>query len=236
MFTRFELKEVAVINVGYEDEECVAILSEDHRLELWDQCGGTKFWTIYGVYPNGLSEGLIDCTCEVHARKLYKFSAICWKNPENMKKRLGKNSICRREYSCMTDYDDYMNSNDLTEDDRVLTHFEEQAIRSVHHEFQGLPSAIAAKKLGVSEATLRKALEQIKQKAPQLFPLLTPRQKFVLDLIIEEGLTQQQIADKLLISTCAVEKIIKTLRQKGVCLPSPPKIVALQPWHTGKKL
>ena len=59
---------------------------------------------------------------------------------------------------------------------RNITQKEEEAIRLVHHEFKGLTVYQAARVMQVSPAHIGKLLQSAKKKAPQLFPILTPRQ------------------------------------------------------------
>ena len=65
---------------------------------------------------------------------------------------------------------------------RHLTTNEEQAIRFCHHEFDGLSVEDAAKKMSIKVRAMQRLLCNAKKKAPQMFPILTPRRRAIIAL------------------------------------------------------
>lgn len=98
---------------------------------------------------------------------------------------------------------------------RVVSPAHERVYRMCHHDFEGLPVREAALRLNWSEKTVRRLLAELEVQAPQLFPILTPRQLEVRDLF-NEGHTNAQIALMLKISKGTVCSILQNLRKKGV--------------------
>jgi len=64
---------------------------------------------------------------------------------------------------------------------RLLTKREEEIIRLCHHDHGGLGVEEAAHQLGISISTVKRHLQRIKHKAPQLFPILTPLHRAILE-------------------------------------------------------
>ncbi len=104
---------------------------------------------------------------------------------------------------------------------RLITEFDEKVYRCCHHNFRGMSQAEAAKKLNVSQSAVSRALDRVKAIAPQLFPILTPRQNLVHIHISDYGTTHEQVAQFLGISVGAVDKTVAQLRSKGICLSTP---------------
>jgi len=94
---------------------------------------------------------------------------------------------------------------------RNLTHLEERIIRYHHHEFKGLTFSETAKVCELTEPDLRAALAEIKRKAPQLFPILTPRQVAV-RTGWENNLSQAAIAAGLELTEAQVKQDYEFLR------------------------
>ena len=67
-------------------------------------------------------------------------------------------------------------------DERIITEQEEQAIRLCHHDHDGCPTDDAARVMGITSTEVKALLRSVKRKAPQLFPILSPRQRAILDL------------------------------------------------------
>lgn len=112
--------------------------------------------------------------------------------------------------------------------ERLITEIEEKIYRSCHHDFGGMTQQEVAVELCMSRSTISRILKHIEKKAPQLFPILTPKQKQIRDLICNAGLTHQMIALDLAINEHTVDHIVEQLKKKGVCLPSPPKTKCYQ--------
>ena len=108
---------------------------------------------------------------------------------------------------------------------RKITEFEEQVIRACHHDHSGMTQAEAAVELVTSQSLIARAMRSIKAKAPQLFPILTKRQKQIFDFITEDGLTHEQVSLIMGISRSTVEGTIETMRLKGVKFIKPAKTI-----------
>ena len=115
--------------------------------------------------------------------------------------------------------------------ERMISEFDEQVIRLIHHNFGGLTQQEAAKQLGVSQKKVSQAVSRLKRKVPQLFPLLTKEQKYVRDCIIGEGLSHLQIAVLMGKSKGTVDSIVATLKAKGICFNRPRRVVPYEPYH-----
>jgi len=118
--------------------------------------------------------------------------------------------------------------------DKIITKQEEEIFRLVHHDFEGVSVSEAAKRLGISQSTVSRALSRLKKKAPQLFPILTPYQKFIYDCIVEKGLTHQAIADLIGKKKSTVEKTVEAIRRKGFTFAPPPKTEQFNDFIEGK--
>lgn len=97
---------------------------------------------------------------------------------------------------------------------RHLTEWEEQVVRTVHHDFGGHSRKNAARHLGTTKNAIDSALKRVKRKAPQLFPILTRQQKQVYDLL-NKGYTRNTIAAIQRTSTKNIDNIIQQLHKKG---------------------
>lgn len=97
---------------------------------------------------------------------------------------------------------------------RVITEKEEQAIRLVHHDFDGYPIGDAARVMGTTVKEVKALLKSVKRKAPQLFPILTPRQQTILGLY-GQSLSRATISVSLGITVAALAKEIEFLRGYG---------------------
>ena len=130
----------------------------------------------------------------------------------------------------MIDYEGYKTEHSLTEDDRVLTEFEEKVLRLCHHDFEGRTQALAAFHLDVSQKKISKTLSHLREKAPQLFPILTKRQALIRGLIVECGFTHRQVAETQHISVDTVDSTVATLKEKGICFPHSRKTISYEEW------
>jgi DNA-binding NarL/FixJ family response regulator len=97
---------------------------------------------------------------------------------------------------------------------RNLTEQEEAISRLVHHEFGGLSRKEAAARLGITRQALTYHLKQIKQKAPQLFPILTQEQWEIYKLF-QDGLDRSDVADRLCCTLKHLDAIQAQLLKKG---------------------
>ncbi len=108
---------------------------------------------------------------------------------------------------------------------RIITELEEKVYRCRHQDFEALTTVETAKKLGISEAGVRRSLRNLIKKCPQLFPLLTKQQAFIQKCICERGLTHEEIAALLEVSENALKAQIIRLKKKGIYLEKPRKTV-----------
>lgn len=108
---------------------------------------------------------------------------------------------------------------------RILTRQEEEAIRQVHHDHIGEPKRIAAKRMGISIGRLNQILRSVKKKAPQLFPVLTPRQAFVRKQL-DDGWDHYRIANHLEITVRQVDNTVAQLHKLGVPIYHRPRTIS----------
>ncbi len=113
---------------------------------------------------------------------------------------------------------------------RILTDHEEEAYRWCHQDFEGLATAEAAEKMGISQRRIQQLLRSVEQKCPQLFPILTKRQVEIQSLINDIGLTFEQIAQLLNISTRTVEGTVLALKVKGIYLEKRKPTLLYRKW------
>ena len=97
-----------------------------------------------------------------------------------------------------------------------ITKRQEQAYRLCHHEFGGLSQTDAAKKMNISQPRVNELLAIVRQKAPQLFPILTATQDKVLHMVLVDGFRYFEVAEKLGITISAVGNCVAILKEKGV--------------------
>ncbi len=114
---------------------------------------------------------------------------------------------------------------------RTLTKQETGAYMWCHHDFDGLSTLEAGKRMGISQRRVQQLLQNVKQKAPQLFPILTLQQVEVDVLINEKGYDFNQVAQKLHISTPAVDNIVEAMKKKGVKFLRRKATVSYQNYH-----
>lgn len=102
-----------------------------------------------------------------------------------------------------------------------ITEQEEQVYRLRHHDFEGLTTQETAKKMKFSPRKIRQLLKSLKQKAPQLFPILTHRQHLIYELYINTGLSQHKIAKYLGTTQSNIWAILNRLKKKGMLFLKP---------------
>lgn len=115
---------------------------------------------------------------------------------------------------------------------RVLSHFEEKILRSVHHDFEGLSIKEVAEQNGLTVTEVKTILSVIERKAPQLFPILTPRHREILKLY-DEGKDQQIISEHLGISLRTLQREFDFLRKHKFLWPI-GKILRYEPYMDGE--
>jgi predicted DNA-binding protein (UPF0251 family) len=108
---------------------------------------------------------------------------------------------------------------------RLITEREEQAYRLCHPDFDGLPIDQAVTKMGISRKAILWLLNSVRHKAPQLPPVLTPRQQLILMLAGDKGQTPEQIAASTGLSAQYVRQVIARLEAAAFVMP---KVETLQ--------
>jgi hypothetical protein len=83
---------------------------------------------------------------------------------------------------------------------RYVSTAEEAAYRLCHHDFYGLSQGEAAQVLGVTQAAVAQRLTSLKNKAPQLFPILSRNVAAVYNRFTTDNMTVREIADDLQLS------------------------------------
>ena len=106
---------------------------------------------------------------------------------------------------------------------RNLTEQEEQVIRLVHHDFGGLTIDEAAEKMGIRSYTAYTLLASAEKKAPQLFPILTSQQQFIL-AGWKTGASNADIAEVLGVKVRSIVDDITFLRKHKYIYDKPKEI------------
>lgn len=97
---------------------------------------------------------------------------------------------------------------------RTITRRQETAYRLCHHDFGGLSIDDTAVRMKITAVSVRRLLNKVKRKAPQLFPIFTTRQRAILSMY-DERLNQKEVAELLGISEKVLEKDVTFLRKRG---------------------
>ena len=79
--------------------------------------------------------------------------------------------------------------------DNVITNSEIKAYRLRHHDFDGLSVMATAESMKCTPRRVQQLLKNLKVKAPQLFPILTPGQARDYHLCVNEGWTMTEIGE-----------------------------------------
>ena len=103
----------------------------------------------------------------------------------------------------------------------AITKKETEAYRLCHHSFDGLPVCQAADMMGLSVRRVEQLLANMKEKAPQLFPILTPTQARDYHLYTVEGWSMIEIAVNTGRNHRTVSKSIAAAVSNG--MPKPGK-------------
>lgn len=104
--------------------------------------------------------------------------------------------------------------------ERILSHLEEKIIRAVHHDFEGLSIKEVAQQNDLTVKEVKTILTNIEQKAPQLFPILTPQQRAIMDMYNQHE-SQQVIAEALGVSLRTLQREVTFLRERGFLWDKP---------------
>ena len=99
---------------------------------------------------------------------------------------------------------------------RLITKRQEQILRLVHHDFDGLSQAEAAYQLNVSQSVISDTLKRIEEIMPQIFPILTKLEAKCYHLFMTEGWPVDKIAEHLDQSINAIYKTLQRAKDKGM--------------------
>ncbi len=107
---------------------------------------------------------------------------------------------------------------------RLCSRQEEHAVRLCHHDFESLPKKEAASKMNISVSRLNQILYSARKKIPTLFPILTPKQYKVLQLL-NLGTARFDAANLLNLTIKQIDGVISGLHKLGVPIYHRPRIV-----------
>lgn len=99
---------------------------------------------------------------------------------------------------------------------RLITKRQEQILRLVHHDFDGLTQAEAAQQLSVPQSTISNALKRIEEVMPDFFPILSKLEAKCYHLFMTEGWLVNEIAEHLGQSINAIYKTLQRAKDKGM--------------------
>jgi len=99
---------------------------------------------------------------------------------------------------------------------RLITEKQEQILRLVHHNFDGLSQAEAALQLGISQSAISDALARIEKVMPQYFPILTKSEMKRYHLYMVEGWSIEDIAEHFGLTPDSIYKALRRARDKGM--------------------
>ena len=105
--------------------------------------------------------------------------------------------------------------------ERVITEREEQAIRLCHHDFDGMSVNAASIKMGTTVTDVKELLASAERKAPQLFPIITTRQRAIIGMY-DEHLSRKEIVELLGITKKILEREVTFLRKRGLLFNRKP--------------
>lgn len=94
---------------------------------------------------------------------------------------------------------------------RCITTSEEAAYRLCHHDFYGLTQQDAATVLGIKQSAVAQRLASLKDKAPQLFPILSQKVALVYHCFTADNMPVKQIAEKLKLTPRYCWRVLKKL-------------------------
>jgi len=103
---------------------------------------------------------------------------------------------------------------------RLISENDEKIFRSVHHDFGGNGAKETARIMGISEASVYRALARVRAVAPSFFPILGKTDIEVLRNY-NAGLCYEAIAHVCRISLSAVKRRVASLKEKGIIKAMP---------------
>ncbi|KKN19135.1 hypothetical protein LCGC14_0948910 [marine sediment metagenome] len=104
---------------------------------------------------------------------------------------------------------------------RAITKRQEQILRLVHHDFDGLSQTEAAVKLGVNQSVISDALKRVEKAFPHFFPILTRLEAERHHLYCVEGWSVEEIAEHFEVTPDSIYKALQRAKGKGACFTEP---------------
>lgn len=95
---------------------------------------------------------------------------------------------------------------------RILTQDEETVIRLVHHDFAGVSVEVAATQMGWTVRKTKGLLRSAERKAPTMFPIVTPRQRAIIEMY-DQHMSREAIMAGLEIGITTLKKEVTFLRE-----------------------
>ncbi len=106
---------------------------------------------------------------------------------------------------------------------RILSKTEELAIRLCHHDHGGESIEDTAVYMDMTFAQVKKVLRRTEKKAPQLFPILFPIHREVLELCsVSPRLTRAEVRARTGMSQGKLGRMVTVLRKHGVLINRKP--------------
>ena len=99
---------------------------------------------------------------------------------------------------------------------RLITEQQEQILRLVHHDFDGLTQTEAAQRLNVPQSAISNALKYIEEVMPDFFPILTKLEAQIYHHYMIEGWSVDEIAEHIGLTPNSVYKTLKRAKDKGM--------------------
>jgi len=112
---------------------------------------------------------------------------------------------------------------------RLISEKDEKIFRACHHDFNGLSVKQAAEKLGLTVSTVQYALRKMAKKIPSMFPILTPRQKHIYDLL-DGGMDIEQVAELTGTTESTITSFVTKLHKKGCHLNRRARTIRYEDW------
>jgi len=94
----------------------------------------------------------------------------------------------------------------------------------IHAEYGGYTIGETAERLGVSRNEVKSSIRRIRKYTPVV--ILTKRERQVRNLLLEKGLTGNEMAKLLKCSPKNIERIVANLKSKGITILKRPKTVS----------
>ena len=99
---------------------------------------------------------------------------------------------------------------------RLITERQEQILRLVHHDFDGLSQTEAAKKLGISQSVISDALKRVEEVFPHFFPILTKSEAKCYHFYMTEGWSIDELAEHFELTLNSIYKTLQRAKDKGM--------------------